>query len=309
MGTRRSAAAAAVLGGMLATAPASSAEVLWQAGAERPFAEEFASFSCESASRISQVAAPGANGRAYRLEVRDGDDSWGERCELAQGNPTRPGFPLHQQGDDQWISWRVYLPSSYPTSYRGSFNVTNQWKQLGGLGTPALSMEVRYGQWRLMSSTTNRDSNRTFPRWSGPAVTERWVEFTLHVRFSPWSDGFVELYGDLDGLGQRLLLPRTSTWTMKLDGGRVAPSHTRFGPYRDSRISGTTYVLYDDYTVATSKSSAEAGAFGTTPQTLDGTSGTAPDEASGALGTAPVTPAQEGAPAGPVPVAPDRADD
>ncbi len=272
MACRRSAARAAVLGGMLAAAPVGSAEVLWTAGAERPVAQEFASSSCEDPDRIRRVSAPGASGLAYRLEVRDGDDAYGERCELAQGNPTRPGFPLHHEGDDRWIAWRVYLPSSYPTAYDGSWNVTNQWKQLGALGTPALSMETRYGRWRLMSSASNRDANRTFARWSGPALRERWVRFTLHVRFSPRADvGFVELYGDLDGSGrQRLLLPRTPTWTMKVDGrGRTVPSHTRIGPYRDSRISGRTHVLYDDYTVATSRRSAEEAAFGRAPGTVD----------------------------------------
>src|SRR4051812_19964492 len=82
-----------------ATASSASARVLWTADAEHATYSEWASNSCESNDRVRQVggsiAAQGK--RAYEFELRDGDDSYGERCKLGQGNPTRAGFPLFKE--------------------------------------------------------------------------------------------------------------------------------------------------------------------------------------------------------------------
>jgi hypothetical protein len=93
-------------------------------------------------------------------------------------------------------------------------------------------------------------------------VQNRWVRFTYHVKFSPDpAVGFIEVYGDVDGSGQRLLLPLTHTWTMKKQHGRAVQSHSRIGIYRDSAIQGTADIYYDGYTIATTKEAAEANAF------------------------------------------------
>ncbi len=228
-----------------ATAAVAEAQPVLAAGAERPWSSDWASFSCESPDRIRAIRSPVARGaRAYSFEVRDGDDSFGERCELGQGNPTRAGFPLFQEGDERWISWSVYLPSDFPLD-TSRWNVLNQWKQLGALGVPILSMEAKNGRFHLIN-----DANGT--QWSGPAARQRWASFTLHVKFSPdRSVGFVELYGDPDGKGRRLLLRKKHTNTMKRDGsGRTVPSHARIGIYRDPRIQGTAHAYFDDYVIS-----------------------------------------------------------
>jgi len=238
---------------MIAGAGVAEARVVSAAGAERPWQQEWASASCASTERLTSIGSPVARGsRAYRFEVRDGDDAYGERCELGHGNPTRAGFPLFNEGDERWISWKVYLPRDFPIG-TSRWNVINQWKQLGALGTPALSMEVKNNRFYLMNSNTNGDSCCTVPRWSGPARHDRWVSFTMHVKFSPnRSVGFVELYGDLDGRGKKLLR-KLHTHTMKSDGsGRAVPSHSRIGIYRDPSIQGTAHIAFDDYVIATS---------------------------------------------------------
>src|SRR4051794_15485644 len=99
------------LGAGLAFSGSASAGVLSFSGAERPLARDWASYSCQNASRVQKVRSPVAQGRrAYRLEVRDGDDSFGERCEIGMGNPGRTGFPLFHAGDERWISFQMYLP-------------------------------------------------------------------------------------------------------------------------------------------------------------------------------------------------------
>lgn len=249
---------------VVAAVPATaSASVEWSADAERPWDQEWANYSCESGDRISRVSSPRAQGdRAYRIEVRDGDWSWGERCELGQANPTRNGFPLHYEGQERWISYQVRLPDAYPVE-------TPEWNnifQLKGIGDggPPVNMAVRNGQLILMNSPHSSSTCCERFLWSGPASRNQWVKFTLHVKFSPNPDiGFVELYGDLDGTGQRLLMSKKNVFTMKRDGsGRTLPSHSRIGLYRNSKISGTAHAYFDGFTVATDRASAERRAFG-----------------------------------------------
>jgi Polysaccharide lyase len=249
-----------------ASAPTASARVLWSADAERPRLQEWANYSCQDGTRVRQVGAPSpvAQGNsAYEIEVRDGDDSYGERCELGQGNPTKNGFPLFQEGDERWISFQTYLPDDYPTNLK-TWNVIMQLKQLHAFGTPAVSMEVRDGNFVLMNSDTNHESSGCNWWWEGPATKNRWVKFTLRVKFSPNANvGFIELYGDLDGRGVRQLMPRTYMHTMKVDNsGVTVPSHSRVGLYRNPAVEGTAHILFDGYTIGDDRASVEAAAFG-----------------------------------------------
>lgn len=248
--------------------------VVWDADAEQTADQEWASSCAYPAgavappdmttprlTRSSTVRAKGTY--SYRSEVRDGDNCYGERAELGQGNPTRAGFEnrLFSEGEDRWISWQVYLPTEFALSAT-TWQVLLQWKQLGALGTPVLSLEARNNQFRLYKSDSNGNTNNSILMWSGAASKNRWVKFTLHVKFSPSASvGFVELFGNPAGGEVVQLLPKTSTYTMKVDGSGTVKSHARIGLYRNTTISGTAAVYYDGYTVATTREAAEANAF------------------------------------------------
>ena len=97
--------------------------------------------------------------------------------------------------------------------------------------------------------------------WStpfAPDLRNRWLRFLLHVRFDFDSDGFVELYGDLDGRGTVVLMPRTHTPTMKRNDDGPLPSHARLGIYRHADVGGTARIWFDGYVVADMRSAAEA---------------------------------------------------
>jgi hypothetical protein len=252
----------------LAHASAALASVQWTSDAERAWNLEWANYSCQDATRVTQVGSPVAQGRkAYEIELRDGDDSFGERCELGQGNPTRNGFPLFHNGDERWISFQVYLPDDYPID-APRWNVFFQLKQLGGMGTPAVSMEVVKGEFVLNNSDNNTVSGTTVKKWTGPATRNRWVKFTVHAKFSPDENvGFIELFGDLDGQGQKLLMPKKNMHTMKLDAaGLPVDGQARIGMYRDPAIQGTSHIFFDGYTIATSQNEAEGRAFDASAQ-------------------------------------------
>jgi hypothetical protein len=256
--------------------------IVWRADAEQPAANEWASSRADppgpapcpysappdmTTPRIKRTAAVRAQGRySYAITTAHGDRCDGERAELGQGNPSRDGFAnrLFQAGEDRYISFQLRLGSNFDTSV-DTWRVVAQLHQEGGeLGTPPLSLNVRAGRFVLLKADANVDSGDTIPLWSAPATTGRWVRFTLHVRFSPDpKEGLVELWGNPAGGDVVELLPKTPTYTMKLDdSGHPSPLHARIGIYRDPKGAfGTETVYYDGFTVATSRAAAEANAF------------------------------------------------
>ncbi len=241
-----------------------SAAVVWMAGAERSLLEDWANFSCADASRISRVESPSAQGRyAYRVDLHDGDDSFGERCEMAMGSPTKAGFPVFSSGEESWVAYQVYLPVGFPSDgYK--YNEITQFKQVNDLCAPALSLHVEEDQLQLFRSADNRGSCGGEPVWTAPVKYGRWIKLLFHIGWSSEpSGGFVEVFGDIDGGGLYRLMPRTAMFTMKTDPlGRTLPVGARLGIYRDRAIAGDATAYFDGFTIATDRASAEQGAFG-----------------------------------------------
>src|SRR3954447_26042004 len=242
-----------------------SARTLAVADAEHALGREWANYSCADRSRVKRVQSPAAQGnRAYELAIRDGDNSYGERCEIGMGNPGKPGFPLFEEGDERWISFQVYLPDDYPID-TPDWQLFFQIHQQGDGGCPPISLGVEDGKFKLFKSARNTYVLDTRELWSGPAQRNRWVTFTLHIKNSTDPNvGFVELFGDLDGSGVKTLLEKTATHTMTKDprGGGAMTNHARVGIYRDPDIRGNSHVLFDGFTISPDRDSAEQVAFG-----------------------------------------------
>jgi polysaccharide lyase-like protein len=252
----------AVLASSFVHAESASARVIWHAGAERGLMREWANYSCARARRISRVA-PGASGRyAYRVRLNDGDNSYGERCEMAMGAPTRRGFPLFRKNTKSWIAYQVLIPPRWPgTGWQ--YNEITQFKSVNDLCGPPLSLHVEQGRMLLFKSANNRSSCTGWPIWSARMRFGRWIKLLYHVR---WSSnprrGWVELFGSLNGERVHRLMKRRRTFTMKKDGrGRTRPVSARLGIYRDRRIRGDATAYFDGFTIATDRRGAVAGAF------------------------------------------------
>jgi polysaccharide lyase-like protein len=256
--------------------------VLWRANAEQPIADEWAEYSTEahcavtsdhvrSDPRVSRVTAPVAQGRyAFAFTVSDGDNCYGERAEVGQALPSRPGFTgprrLFEQGDDRWIAFSVYLGRRFPVNTR-RWDVIAQWKQListAVVPVPMLALQVHDGGFYLeRAAGTASPIATTVSKRLAPAVTGRWVKITMHIVFSTDpAVGRVEIYGDPDGAGMRQLMAPHHFSTLATDAaGNAVPSHSRIGIYRSASIGGTARLYYDGYVVATGRSAAEAAAF------------------------------------------------
>jgi hypothetical protein len=284
--------------------PGSQQEILWTGDAEKPWNDsvsnnrwpdnnEWVSYSCQSRDRFAQVTDRVAQSqRAYRIEVRDGDDSYGERCELENGNTESKRLHhqvLFHRGQEVWIAFQTFLPLDFafapdgaPVSFKNDGGLITQLKQLGSCGTPALGIVSSRTVFALRNSAGNScESGSMRSLWKVPMVLGRWVKWVQNVRFDTDPDqGFIATWYDPDGLGLRPITPvldyghrvvgnRIYTHTQKSPTDHPDPacpatdvcSHARIGIYRDPDVTGTSVIWHDGWTVAKTRSAAEANAF------------------------------------------------
>jgi hypothetical protein len=268
-----------------AASPALSApagNILWKADAEAPMASEWASNSSipraasppnPDPTRIAQNTFRSQGQRSYRFEMRNGDDSYGERAELGQGMPMTSAYQNRwfRPGEERWIAMQYYFPADWPTD--DTWQSVFQIKPVdGGGGGPNLGFDA--GRNRLMFAGNNSvwgstagstfDGVGPLPGGSYPLVRGSWIKLTWHVVFSAdTSVGSLEVFGDLaDGKGMRTLVPRRPRATMKYYGSTMDPAHLRVGIYRDPAMTKTQSLYVDGITVATTRAAAEANAYG-----------------------------------------------
>jgi hypothetical protein len=287
-----------------APGPVDQADILWKGDAEKawddsladnrwPDNNEWVGYSCQDRSRFTQVTSPVAQGqRAYRIQVQDGDDSYGERCELENGNTSQNRLHervLFHRGQEVWVAFQTYLPANYsfaedgaPVSFPGDGGLLMQLKQLGSCGTPALGIVSGKAMFAMRNSAGNGcESGSMKSLWTVPMVLGRWVRWLVHVKFDTDPEaGFTATWYDPDGLGLRPIAPRLDlgkpiegnriyTHTQKSPTDHPSPacpdtdtcSHARIGIYRDPDVAGTSTVYHDGWTVARTRAAAEGNAF------------------------------------------------
>jgi Right handed beta helix region/Polysaccharide lyase len=221
------------------------------------------SIQCESSSRYEYPTSggdphPAAGGAsqgndAYRrLTVLDGDDYYGERCELGENDLRTGPTAFYREGQHRltYISFR--LGESFPLANPG-WQTVMRMKQTqpsaNGGGAPVISLEAQNGRWNLTQSDSAGDSSDAHVLWSTPAQTGLWTRFAFDVVYSqdPAIGSIkvsVDLNGDGDSLDPDEQSPTFQTYTLKyettnsdyLDAGDSIPSHLRAGVYHDSAI-------------------------------------------------------------------------
>jgi len=219
---------------------------------------------CESSSRYAYQASGGdphaaAGGvpqgdSAYRrLTVLDGDDFYGERCELGENDWRDGPTAFYREGKHRLTYISYKLGDDYPLANH-SWQVVMQMKQTqpsaNGGGTPVISLEARNGRWNLIQSDSAGHSSDTHVLWSTPAETGVWTRFAFDVLYSQDPEVgsiqvSVDLNGDDDSLDPGEQSPTFQTYTLKyettdsdyLDAGDSIPSHLRAGAYHNSSIT------------------------------------------------------------------------
>jgi hypothetical protein len=144
---------------------------------------------------------PGALGPARRFEVRASDTPiyGGYRSELR----LRPNL----MGRDFWYQGRVLLPADWTISAT-TVNIM-QWRGtrdiIFGESTtvPPLALDVTGNRWRVLKAWDDRWISPDVPRVQGhrpiassPITPGQWTTWTFHMRWSPTSDGLVQIWKD-----------------------------------------------------------------------------------------------------------------
>jgi hypothetical protein len=218
---------------------------------------------CEKKSRHQVIASggdwhptasgsPQGNSAFRRLTVFDGDDVFGERCELGW-NDRRSPVAFYREGTRRitWVSIR--LPSNFPLK-------TNRWQGVLQMkqaapadnsgGAPVISLGAYDGRWLLFNSRPGYTLGDRII-WSRRARRGVWTRFALDVRYSRKRRKgrikvFVDLNGDGDFADRRERSRRFRTNTLKREtagtssdgksAGESLRSHLRVGIYHDTPI-------------------------------------------------------------------------
>lgn len=221
---------------------------------------------CADASRVQRPTGGGdpsrqANGRRQRnsafrrLTVLDGDDIFGERCELGynwayHSDPgtgiVGPGpTVLYREGKRRATYISLRLPANFRLSDR-RWQVVMQMKQTQPFNNPAqlpvLELDANAGAWTVYNSGSRL--------WSAPATLSRWTRFAFDIVYSQDpAKGSIQIHADLNGDGDfrdagetsrrmhvATLLAETSGSDDRVPVGSSIPSHLRTGLYHDESL-------------------------------------------------------------------------
>lgn len=227
---------------------------------------------CETNTRHEQVTTGGdthatgdgaaqGNTAFRRMTAIDGDDFYGERCELGINEHRTgytPTFQLYREGERRITFMSMRLPSNFPLSTT-DWQVVMQMKQTqpadNGNGTPVVELSASHGDWRLAQSGSNGLTSTGRLLWDTPAANGIWTRFAFDVTYSQnETQGSIKMYVDLNNDGDALdtgeQSPTFTTYTLKreiaattspdndpLVEGDSVPSHLRTGIYHNPTIS------------------------------------------------------------------------
>ena len=225
---------------------------------------------CANASRHQRITSGGdplpmgdgaaqGNSNYRRLTVIDGDQVFGERCELGLNDYRRNAtFTLYREGQHRITVLSLRLPADFPLSTR-DWQVVMQMKQTQPAdnknGTPVLALQAQANRWVLYHSASVEESGDTVQLWSAPATKGTWTRFAFDVVYSQKSTvGKIKVYADLNGDGDALdpgeQSPLLTTYALKrelpaetnpdddpLKQGDSIPSHLRVGVYHHDPIA------------------------------------------------------------------------
>jgi hypothetical protein len=188
---------------------------------------------------------PQGNSSFRRLTTIDGDDYFGERCELGE-NSTEGPTAFYREGDHLVTYFSERLPKNFPLGTH-HWQVTMQMKQAqpshdADTG-PALELEARDGEWVVV--------DHWHAVWTFPARRGVWTRFAWNIVYSKSDrNGRFQVSADLNGdgdfndPGERSPVIHGATLATEVPGypgdgiaaGAGIPSHLRMGIYHDPAI-------------------------------------------------------------------------
>lgn len=202
--------------------------------ADEQVIDRWGAIECENNTRVTSVGPSGndsgddhpkADGSSQgnlgyrRLTVKQGDNTFGERCEIGRNNriATPSTFQVYNSGDRMITFLSYRLPDSLNIA-EDEQKAVWQMKQsepssITG-GVPVLSMHARDGHWTLRQAngpmaepTVPPDDDYSVSKeiWRTPAQKNVWTRMAIDVKYSTNpSVGFIRVYIDLNQDGDAL---------------------------------------------------------------------------------------------------------
>jgi hypothetical protein len=206
----------------------------------------------------------------FHLEKNDPVINNGTRCELSAGSE-----PVNVE---RWYGFSIYPTRSW-WGYDQAPEIVTQWHQSYPItsprfqGSPPLAIVTRAGNWEISArkrSWDNTVDQDTVVLWRGPYERGRWTDWVVHVKWSPRSDGLLEIW-KVDSSGRQKLTLRDSSGDRshgpnKFNDGKG--NYMKCGiykwPWSQNRPSDTTkrVMYYDELRIADERGSYNAVAPG-----------------------------------------------
>jgi hypothetical protein len=228
---------------------------------------------CQNSSREQQQTAGGdshltasgtsqGNSAFRRATVIDGDNVWGERCELGNNwsqptgaTPVGPGPTMfYQEGQRRLTYASLRLPSSTPMG--NTWRTVLQMKQMQPYNNPTpgpiLELQLSNNRWMFVNSWNGV--------WTAPAQQNVWTRFAFDITYSQNpAIGSIKIYADLNADGDfgdaseqssvihtATLEAETATSSYSpYSVGQSIPDHLRTGIYQDPNYSCPTGCSMD----------------------------------------------------------------
>lgn len=140
-----------------------------------------AKWASYSSQRTSAYSRSGGYSTRYELRKTDGDVAGSKRTETNRASKGESVLRC-----ERWYGVSYYLPSSYVSDKAPE--VITQWHTTAA-GSPPLVVWTQNGQWSIGYFGDKR-------KMIGNYVTNKWTDFVFHVKWSPYSDGFIEVWKD-----------------------------------------------------------------------------------------------------------------
>ena len=199
-------------------------------------------------THVTASGAPQGNEDFRQMTTMDGDEFWGERCELGEDDWRTGPTAVYHEGDHYVTYISERLPSNFPLATK-DWQTVMQMKQTqpgnGGGEAPQIEMEAREGRWVIVDNWEEL--------WSFPASANAWTRFAWNVYYSKNSnEGWIQVSADLNGNGsfedpgERSPVFHVATLKTEIPGpiadaghsavAQAMTGHLRAGIYHDPEI-------------------------------------------------------------------------
>jgi hypothetical protein len=161
---------------------------------------------------------------------------------------------LLYEGQEYWQTFRVYFPSTYPST--SSWQLFQQDYGDPWNGSPPLGFEV-YNLNGVDTMVLDRGRNHNYDKvWRKPLTRGKWYTFLVRKKMGKTdSTGFVELW--VDGQQQTFMNGATRLYTNTMAADSTGPYQFFLNNYRAVNTASSSEIFFDGAKIGTLRSDVE----------------------------------------------------